>query len=63
MSQRAKGLKTKGGEQVFAKLKHLMRKAAERTAETTWRRIGSLLDCFTPQECQNYLRNSGYASI
>lgn len=50
-------------EQVFAKLKHLMRKAAERTAETTWRRIGSLLDCFSPQECQNYLRNSGYASI
>jgi transposase len=48
-------------EQVFAKLKHLMRKAAERTAEATWRRIGSLLDCFSPHECQNYLRNSGYA--
>jgi len=31
-------------EQVFAKLKHLARKAAERTVETTWRRIGSLLD-------------------
>ena len=26
-------------EQVFAKLKHLMRKAAERTIEATWRRI------------------------
>ena len=50
-------------EQVFAKLKHLMRKAAERTHEATWMRIGSLLECFTPQECQNYLRNSGYASI
>ncbi|MBA4091027.1 MAG: IS630 family transposase [Sphingobium sp.] len=50
-------------EQVFAKLKHLMRKAAERTHEATWRRIGTLLDAFTPQECSNYLRNSGYASV
>ena len=50
-------------EQVFAKLKHLLRKATERTQEATWRRIGSLLDDFTPKECANYLRNSGYASI
>ncbi len=35
-------------EQVFAKLKHLMRKAAERTHEATWRRIGTLLDAFPP---------------
>ena len=49
-------------EQVFAKLKHLMRKAAERTVEATWRRIGALLDQFTPEECANYLVNSGYAS-
>jgi transposase len=33
-------------EQVFAKLKHLLRKAAERTLDTTWKRIGALLDCF-----------------
>ena len=49
-------------EQVFAKLKTLLRKADERTVEATWRRIGSLLDCFTPAECANYLVNSGYAS-
>jgi transposase len=49
-------------EQVFAKLKTLLRKADERTVEATWRRIGSLLDCFTPAECANYLKNSGYAS-
>jgi transposase len=49
-------------EQVFAKLKLLLRKAAERSVETTWRRIGSLLDAFPPHECANYLRNSGYAS-
>ena len=49
-------------EQVFAKLKHLLRKAAERSAEATWMRIGSLLDAFPPQECANYFRNAGYAS-
>ena len=50
-------------EQVVAKLKHLLRKAAERTKEAVWRRIGSLLDQFTPQECQNYIRNAGYGSV
>ena len=50
-------------EQVFAKLKHLLRKAAERNVDDTWRRIGSLLDHFTPQECANYLANAGYASV
>ena len=49
-------------EQVFAKLKTLLRKADERSIEATWRRIGALLDCFTPAECANYLINSGYAS-
>lgn len=49
-------------EQVFAKLKHLMRKAAERTIEATGKRIGKLLDCFKPDECQRYLANAGYAS-
>lgn len=49
-------------EQVFAKLKHLMRNAAERTVETTWRRVGTLLDRFPAAECANYLVNSGYAS-
>lgn len=50
-------------EQVFAKLKHLLRKAAERSVQATWQRIGSLLDAFPPDECANYLRNSGYASM
>ena len=50
-------------EQVFAKLKTLLRKAEERTVEATWRRIGELLDHFTPTECANYIRNSGYASV
>jgi len=50
-------------EQLFAKLKHLMRKAQERTHETTWRKVGQLLDLVSSKECQNYLTNSGYASI
>ena len=50
-------------EQVFAKLKTLLRKAAERTVEATWRRIGQLLDQFSPAECANYLANAGYASV
>ena len=49
-------------EQVFAKLKTLLRKAAERTVEATWRRIGKLLDEFSADECANYLVNSGYAA-
>jgi transposase len=49
-------------EQVFAKLKTLLRKADQRTLEATWRQIGALLHEFPPHECANYLRNSGYAS-
>ena len=50
-------------ERVFAKLKHLLRKASERTVENTWRRAGALLALFPPGECQNYLTNAGYASV
>ncbi len=49
-------------EQVFAKLKALLRKAAERSVEAVWKRIGSILDHFPPDECANYLRNAGYAA-
>jgi putative transposase len=47
-------------EQVFAKLKHLLRKAAARTPEAVCDGIGQLLDAYTPQECANYLKNAGY---
>ena len=49
-------------EQVFSKLKTLLKKADERTVEATWRRIGCLLDRFSPSECNNYLKHAGYAS-
>ena len=47
-------------EQVFAKLKHLLRKAAARTREAVCAAIAELLGAFTPDECANYLKNSGY---
>ena len=47
-------------EQVFAKLKHLLRKAAARGREAVCDTIGKLLDTYTPAECANYFRNSGY---
>ena len=50
-------------EQVFAKLKHLLRKIAARTTDGVWKAIGTLLDKFTPLECANYFRNSGYAPV
>src|SRR6201984_1763322 len=49
-------------EQVFAKLKHLLRKAAARTVEAVWDAIGRLLPAFMPKECANYFENAGYAS-
>lgn len=48
-------------EQMFAKLKALLRKAAARTRVALWETIGRLLDTFSPAECRNYLENSGYA--
>ena len=50
-------------ERLFAKLKHLMRMAEPRTVEATWRKVGDLLDAFSPHECANYLRSAGYASV
>jgi transposase len=47
-------------EQVFAKLKHLLRKAAARTIETVCAAIGELLAAFTKDKCENYFKNSGY---
>ncbi len=50
-------------EQVFAKLKALLRKAAARSRETLWATIATVLDAITPAECRNYLANSGYEFV
>lgn len=47
-------------ENAFAKLKALLRKAAERSVEGLWSAIGLLLDRFPPGECANYFAATGY---
>ncbi len=47
-------------ENAFAKLKALLRKAAERTIERLWTAIGELLVAFTPQQCANMFAAAGY---
>ncbi len=47
-------------EQVFSKLKHLLRKAAARNPAAVCTAIGHLLETYTAQECQNYFENAGY---
>jgi transposase len=47
-------------EQVFSKLKALLRQAAARTRDTLCSLIGALVEGFTPAECQNDLANRGY---
>jgi transposase len=50
-------------EQIFAKLKALLRKAATRTRHALWQIIGQLLDTIPAHECRNYLANSGYEFV
>ena len=47
-------------EQVFAKLKHLLRKAAARTVDAVCAAIGEVRQAFTPAECANCFANAGY---
>ncbi len=49
-------------EQVFSKLKHLLRKAQARSYDGLTEAVARLLDAFPSDECANYLRNSGYAA-
>ena len=49
-------------EQVFAKLKHLLRKAQARSYDAVLAAIGALLKSYAPQECANYLANCGYGA-
>jgi transposase len=47
-------------EQLFAKFKTLLRKAAARTVDSLWHAIGHLLAAFSPAECANYFTDAGY---
>jgi transposase len=48
-------------EQVFAKFKAALRKAAARTIEKLWVEIANTLRSFSQQECIAYLKHSGYS--
>lgn len=48
-------------EMAFAKLKALLRQAANRTRQALWNSIGEVLNAFTPNQCANYLAHAGYA--
>lgn len=50
-------------EQVFAKLKQLLRSAAKRTLDELWTAIGDSLSLISPDECLRYFKNCGYAAI
>ena len=47
-------------ENAFAKLKAALRKAAERSTDALWSRIGEIINTYTPRECANYFRAAGY---
>ena len=47
-------------EQLFAKIKALLRKAAARTLDALMAAIADALTKVSPKECANYLANQGY---
>lgn len=49
-----------GGENAFAKLEALLRKAAERTVAGPGNAIARIVALFSPAECANYFAAAGY---
>ena len=47
-------------ELAFSKLKALLRKAGERTVDGLWKRIGRLMDEFTPSDSRDFFTHCGY---
>ena len=47
-------------EMAFAKLKALLRQDPARTVDALVQRIGDIVDCFLPAECENFLHAAGY---
>ncbi len=50
-------------EQVFAKLKHLLRKAQARNPQEIIKAIKQILEEYAPNECTNYILNAGYGQV
>jgi transposase len=47
-------------EKAFSKLKAKLRGAEKRTIPALEKYLGEVLDCFSPEECQNYFVSCGY---
>jgi len=47
-------------ENVFSKLKTMLRKLMLRTVDELWKKLGTLCEIFSPEECQNYFKHAGY---
>jgi len=47
-------------ENAFSKLKALLRAKAERTIKALWDAVGSIVELFSPAECENYFKAAGY---
>jgi putative transposase len=50
-------------EPFFAKLKHLLRKAAQRTVDTICTAVAAILDTVTAQQCRNFFAKAGYRQV
>lgn len=50
-------------EKAFSKIKALLRKAAERSVDALWDRIGLFLKEFSPKECANFFKAAGYEPL
>jgi len=50
-------------ENMFSKLKTLVRKLNLRKQDELWRKLGELCDMFSPDECQNYCQHAGYTNV
>jgi len=49
-------------EMAFSKLKAHLRKAKARTYDALWQALGDICELFSPEECWNYLRKTGYVA-
>jgi hypothetical protein len=58
-----RGVRLIGLVPLYSKFKALLRKVAARTVPRLYQTIRSFVPKLTAQECANYFRHAGYASI
>jgi hypothetical protein len=57
---KASPLSPESSNLMYGMYKTLFRKAAGRSVEALWSRIGELLDRFPRDQCENYFKAAGY---